>query len=679
MIKRSLLLRLMIIMLIIGLMAPIFFHRVENEKKNKDVLFALNYNNASMLLSPKELDYSLKENKKNGVNTVLIGEESINSLISSGYITGIKYNVLCHKYDDESEEIIKELRKNDNIHNDSYVLITKRKDCKEYLDKWIKSKYTNDEFLKIHTSLNADVYVLYEGISDAWHVATGIDENKVSRAYEKGFNIVLSMMVGAYSDTEYIKHVEKIIDKYDVRFLNLKESYKNQEDNKNAKKNYKALCNLIKEKELYLILTENQTQLSNQKPIGYAELIKSAEGRVLRGYETIDIDSLNKAKTISIKRYYQILNSVVDRNIRFVTINQLTNGTDTIAEKSEKTNIATKAAIEKLREEGFNTESYNMHYDYSVNRTYLSALAMLIMVVMALMMLEWLFGKRKKWLNVIFFAGGVLSLVFTFIAPEAIVLLYPTLFAVLAPCFALTAVMVYVKNMRTRLSDIMFLISSVLLTFIILALCGFVQTVLLSGLDYYLNSIIFRGIKLSLIVPILYSAISYAIIFSEKSDEHFMKKVIKTLTMDIKVYWVIIAGAIGAVGAIYLIRSGNVTSISPIENFMRNTITEIMPARPRTKEFLIGWPSLILFLYYIKNTKCTLLQWCFNVGSSILFASAINSFCHVFTSAGVIYMRLLNGLMIGVVIGAVFYVINLVLVRIANYYVKTGKEKWEII
>ena len=187
------------------------------------------------------------------------------------------------------------------------------------------------------------------------------------------------------------------------------------------------------------------------------------------------------------------------------------------------------------------------------------------------------------------------------------------------------------------------------------------QTVLLSGLDYYLNSIIFRGIKLSLIVPILYSAVSYAIIFSEKTQEHFMKKVIKTLTMDIKVYWVIIAGVIGAAGAIYLIRSGNVTSISPFENFIRNTITEIMPARPRTKEFLIGWPALILFLYYIKNTKCTLLQWCFNVGACILFASVINSFCHVFTSAGVIYMRLLNGLMIGVVIGAVFYVINLVL------------------
>ena len=54
--KRSLFVRLMIIMLIIGLMAPMFFHRVENEKKNKDVIFALNYNNAEMLLSPKELD-----------------------------------------------------------------------------------------------------------------------------------------------------------------------------------------------------------------------------------------------------------------------------------------------------------------------------------------------------------------------------------------------------------------------------------------------------------------------------------------------------------------------------------------------------------------------------------------------------------------------------------------------
>ena len=105
----------------------------------------------------------------------------------------------------------------------------------------------------------------------------------------------------------------------------------------------------------------------------------------------------------------------------------------------------------------------------------------------------------------------------------------------------------------------------------------------------------------------------------------------------------IIAGFVGIVGLIYIIRSGNVKSISGAENFMRNTITEKMAARPRTKEFFVGWPCLILFVYYLKRTDIKLVQWLTGIGASILFASVINSFCHVFTAAEIIYMRVING------------------------------------
>ena len=57
----------MIILLIVGIMAPTFFHRAENEKRNNDVVFALNYNNAAMVLSQEEFDKTLDENKKMGV------------------------------------------------------------------------------------------------------------------------------------------------------------------------------------------------------------------------------------------------------------------------------------------------------------------------------------------------------------------------------------------------------------------------------------------------------------------------------------------------------------------------------------------------------------------------------------------------------------------------------------
>ena len=671
--KRKLFIRIAIMVILTAMLVPTFALRLSNEGKNKDVVFALNYNNARMVLSDEEFDETLEENKKIGVKTLLIGEESLNSMINAGYVTAIRYNVLCHKYDDESEDIIKLLKGNSRIHNDSYVLITKRDDVKEYLNKWVPSKYNDTEYIKKETSLNADVYVLYEGISDAWKVTMGFDEEKIEYAHKKGFDIALSMMVGAYSRTQYIDYIKEIVEKYNVRFINLKEGHKDESQAEFAKKNYEGLCKLIKEKNLNLIVTETATQLSNQKPIGYEELIKSAKGRVMRGYDTVDFLDKNKGPTIIEKRYYQILNSVVDRNLRFVTVNQLTNGTDNFGEKSRKTNSATEQIMSKLEEIGYNTKSYNMVYDYNVNRRFVSAIAITLMILMGLTMIEWLSGKAQRKLELLAIAGIVLGAAFTWKAPEGIVLLYPTLFAVLAPCFAITAVFMFVKHFREKLSSAVFTLSAAAVALIVLLWCGMVQSSLLSGFDYYINSIIFRGIKLSLIIPILYSMVAYALIFAKK-EENYFSAIIKLLNADIKVYWMIIFGAAAAFAGIYLIRSGNVTEISATENLLRNTITNLMTERPRTKEFLIGWPSLILFLYYIKNTDIKLMQWAFGVGSSILFASVINSFCHVFTGAEIIYTRVINGVIIGafVCVGALIF--NAVVIRIFQYFIKKGKE-----
>ena len=274
--------------------------------------------------------------------------------------------------------------------------------------------------------------------------------------------------------------------------------------------------------------------------------------------------------------------------------------------------------------------------------------------------------KKIELLGII---GAVLSVPFSFMAPEGIIALYPTLFAAIAPCFALTVAMTYIKIMKSRQNLFVLLITSAAISLFVLCLCGIVQSSLLSGLDYYVNSLIFRGIKLSLILPILYSAIVYAIIFIEKTDNYIVKT-IEILNMQIRVYWMLIAVVLGGVAAIYLIRSGNVTSISPIEAFMRNSITEFMAARPRTKEFLVGWPCLALFVYYAKNTDSKLFQWCFAVGSSILFASVINSFCHVFTSSAIIYSRVFNGLLIGFVVSLFALVINEVAVRLVCFIKK---------
>lgn len=673
--KKSIIIRLFAAIAALSLMLPAVLTRVDNEDNNRDVIVAMNYNNFEMTLSKDEFDKALTDYKAIGVKTAVVAEESVNSLISAGYITGIKYNVLCHKYDDESEEIIKILAKNPNIHNDSYVLVTKRQDCKDYLDLWLPAKYKSDEFVKLETDYNATVYVIYEGAADAWQISTGFVVDKIKKAKENGYDVALSMMVGNYSTAKYIDIIEDLIKEYDIRFINLKSNYRKQQVREvGASRNYNPLCNLIKKYKLTLILTEKQDQLSNQKPFGYNKLVSAANGRVIRCYETFDMSG--SGETDYHFRYYQMLNSVIDRNTRFVNMTQLTNGTDTFESKNERTLKAADMFIKKINRFGYNTSSFDTDFSsYNINRRLTSAAAMVLMIIMGLTMLQWLMSKRSVALEITAAAGAVLSIPFTYLAPEPIILLYPSLYAIVAPCFCITLVFVMLRAAVKKLSLIKLILMTAAVTLVSLCICGYVQLALLSGPDYCINTLIFRGIKLSLIAPILYGAVAYGIIFCTKRSESVLTKIPVLLNAQIKVFWVIIAGFVGIVGLIYIIRSGNVKSISGAENFMRNTITEKMAARPRTKEFFVGWPCLILFVYYLKRTDIKLVQWLTGIGASILFASVINSFCHVFTAAEIIYMRVINGFWIGAILSAVVFAGNLVLVKIVSALVAKIKEE----
>ena len=519
------------------------------------------------------------------------------------------------------------------------------------------------------------MYVIYEGAADAWQISTGFVVDKIKKAKENGYDVALSMMVGNYSTAKYIDIIEDLIKEYDIRFINLKSNYRKQQVREvGASRNYNPLCNLIKKYKLTLILTEKQDQLSNQKPFGYNKLVSAANGRVIRCYETFDMSG--SGETDYHFRYYQMLNSVIDRNTRFVNMTQLTNGTDTFESKNERTLKAADMFIKKINRFGYNTSSFDTDFSsYNINRRLTSEAAMVLMIIMGLTMLQWLMSKRSVALEITAAAGAALSIPFTYLAPEPIILLYPSLYAIVAPCFCITLVFVMLRAAVKKLSLIKLILMTAAVTLVSLCICGYVQLALLSGPDYCINTLIFRGIKLSLIAPILYGAVAYGIIFCTKRSESVLTKIPVLLNAQIKVFWVIIAGFVGIVGLIYIIRSGNVKSTSGAENFMRNTITEKMAARPRTKEFFVGWPCLILFVYYLKRTDIKLVQWLTGIGASILFASVINSFCHVFTAAEIIYMRVINGFWIGAILSAVVFAGNLVLVKIVSALVAKIKEE----
>ncbi len=655
------------IVLFIGLI-PSVITRVKNEQANKNVAISLLYNDIRNKVSSRKLENALEEYKKLGVNKVTIMEDDVNALVARGEVTCIKYNVLCHKYDDESMEIADIIKKNHpEVAYDSYLVMVKKPEVREKVGSMIPRKFGKEDYVKISGIDEMDIYAFLNGREDLWNISLGFDEKVIADLYEKGFEIVLSYKMRNYENLSYLEDIRKIAKEYDVKYFNLKEAAKrDKKDEEIKEENYEEIAKIIKELDMTLVVTENVNQLSNQKGFGYDyvynQVIKDGEGKVLRSYETYDESQADE--TYYLYRTNQFFNSTMDRNIRFITVTQIAPLGITYDDGVDYTLKALGKYIDDIKASGFTVNGEENAFSYKVNPKFNAGIAAAIIIMLMYLALYLI---RKKTSLGLFVAALVLSLLAflgTYIIPDTLRSLYPTVFCVAVSSFAMTLVMRFVKDCAHKLNTIVLTVAAVLIMVAVLSLGVLGMCSLLSGIDYYINNLIFRGIKITLMLPLLYTAAVYYFMFLKEDKKNIFNDLGKMLNANIKVYWVILGGIIGAIGLYYIIRSGNVNSISSLELAMRNAITETFPARPRTKEFLIGYPSLVLFCYYVKNTRIDLFKWIFAIGASILAASVTNTFCHVFTDVSVMYMRVVNGLLIGFIVSLFVFVGNLALVRI---------------
>lgn len=663
-----------LIAVMLVLLIPGLGTRVANEVSNKNVTISVLYNDIATKVSDKNLNKFLDECKKEGIDTISVMEDDLNSMTNKGEVTSIKYNVLCHKYDDESIRIAEAIEKNcPDVSYDSHIVLAKRPNAKQKLSYMIPRKFDSSAYASLKDVEGMDIYVLYNGRKEQWDYAFGYDEEVIASLKDRGFNIALVHKVKNYPKTDYIDDMQRLIEKYDIEYLNLKKDNADQDKGEINKANYLALSDLINKNNMTLVVTENTDQLSNQKFMGYSEVFTrtmSPKGtkKVIRSYETYD-DSQADGKEYKY-RVSQLFNSTVDRNIRFVTLTQIALTGVSYETCAELTLNAVKEYKSKIQSVGFSVNGETAPFDYEVNKPFSYGACAAIMVMCALLMLEYVFGVK----NIILTSLGALAAVFafavSFVMPQGLLSLYPTLYSLVQSCFVMTVFLAFVKAYANKMHFLPFVISSFAVMVLSLIIMSVGMSVMLSGVDYYINNDIFRGIKLSLLVPVVYTMLAYYFMFIKDKDTNLLKGAKKVLCSDIKVYWLIIAAVIGGIGVYYIIRSGNVNKISSFEAAMRSTITEIFPARPRTKEFLIGYPSLILLIYYSKYFDIKLINWILAVGTSILAASVTNSFCHVFTDYGTILMRVINGLAVGAALSVLVYIANVIAVKLAKNIAK---------
>jgi|GEM_PF-539754 len=190
---------------------------------------------------------------------------------------------------------------------------------------------------------------------------------------------------------------------------------------------------------------------------------------------------------------------------------------------------------------------------------------------------------------------------------------------------------------------------------------------LLSEPHYMLQTRSFSGVTLALLGPVALSAILWVRVLVQDPPTKLWDQAILLGNFPIHVKHLAVGGLVLIAAMIVILRSGNepVGGVSPVELAFRAFLGDLLDVRPRTKEFLLGHPALVLGLYLLFQKRPTLRPWAFPllVGGLLGVTSFINTFQHLHTPLAISISRTLLGMGMGLVIGGVIAIIIELLAR----------------
>lgn len=199
---------------------------------------------------------------------------------------------------------------------------------------------------------------------------------------------------------------------------------------------------------------------------------------------------------------------------------------------------------------------------------------------------------------------------------------------------------------------------------------GLLIGALLGDSRYLLEFRFFRGVKLALVLPLLLAVLTYFSI--ERGAAGRLSR--QAILADLAVLWrrplqwghVALGGIFLVALYVFLVRSGNVHNfpLLGLELKFRAALDQILFARPRTKEFLIGYPALVLaVLAWSRRLPALLLPLA--LAGVIAGASVVNTFAHLRAPLALSLVRSLHGAWLGLALGLAAAAVAVALLRAA--------------
>lgn len=338
-----------------------------------------------------------------------------------------------------------------------------------------------------------------------------------------------------------------------------------------------------------------------------------------------------------------------------------------------------KTIREDLKTNGYTTGKASLFTSYQEPKI-LTLLLILGVISGGLILLKNVFNFKKYQAYSLLFLGILFSVLLLFINQEIFLIkLMALLAALIFPTLAIISNEKYflggnnhkseeIKDFSKHNSSFNQMIREVLPGFfkiILITLSGaMLIAALLSNNKFMLGIEQFSGIKISYLIPLL---LVLAIMWLRVNKGKLM--ILENIKKPILIEHVIIMFFFAVFLVIYISRSGNFSflPVLSIEEKIRIFLEKTLIARPRNKEFLIGYPALLLAMSMnflrVKEFKIPVI-----IIGTIGPVTLINTFCHIHTPFLFSMLRTFNGVWLGLVLG-------LFVITIFYYLVKTFRKK----
>lgn len=611
--------------------------RLKAEAEYKDVQMIVNIDDMESLANAKDISMAemAAELQKRGVSVVLFKEKSVADLERMGKIElAIGDNV---KNLAQSEKFAANLAVRDT---DMYIVILDKaweEQIVQNLEQKVKGvKYYPGEIavVSVPAMLPSSALELSTLTNEIGDIGLGWDSGLINEIAELGFGIMPQVRSWSYATDESLKFVTNEIKSMPNLYafmFNDKEVIGYQ-----GAESVRVLATLLENEEGTPIAPVATIEFNEQKGINKLGLLLNKE--VVR-LHTISNSEMSKFEAeggmdAAMDRW---MLAAKERNMRALLVRFFDINTPAV---SFDRNMHYLEEIQSgLVDNGFTVGSTEYTKLSSVGNNALLTLLAGLGVAAGFMMLVMLLGGRKLavagFIAVIgcygacYMYDGVLARKLMALAS---VIIYPTISCI-----------VMMKPQKYSLAEC---IGRIVVMSLISFLGAIFMVGLLSDTAFMLKLDSFAGVKIAHLIPI--AVVPFVLYIWNDNDP--IQAVKDILDKAVTYKWGILAAVLAVCGYIYISRTGNTTAeLSTAESTMRTLLNDWLGVRPRSKEFLIGYPFAMLLFYFGASKK----NWVLTLPAIIGQVSLVNTYAHLHTPLLISLHRSLNGLALGLVLGVI--------------------------